>query len=136
MIKRANLAISQLLRLQEAAGSLNLGTLLIGFLYYFGLCIDFASVRLLLQGRDGNVGQILWRNEWQIKAPLWIEDPLRPGVNVGAGSFAMCHVQAAFVEMLELLTMPLPNASDDSTMSGVISSQKRPLPLLDRLFET
>ena len=38
---------------------------------------------------------------------------------------ALQNVQASFVEILEILTIPLPNASNNREISSVISSQKR-----------
>ena len=67
-------------------------------------------------------------DELRLKSPtpLSIEDPLRPGVNVGVGSFAIyAGFLAAFVEMLESLTIPPPNTSDNSEMSSVILGQNR-----------
>ncbi|XP_057867690.2 uncharacterized protein LOC131074957 isoform X1 [Cryptomeria japonica] len=132
VIKRAKYVIDQLLRLLDTSvGFPNLGTLLLGFLTYFGSFIDFSRMRIVLQGKDGNPGGIFWQSERQTPAPLYIEDPLRPGVNVGAGSFAMCHVQTAFVEMLQILTRPLP---DTLNHTKPISSQSNSLPYLDQLF--
>ncbi|KAH9305806.1 hypothetical protein KI387_010210 [Taxus chinensis] len=132
IIIRAKYAINQLLRfLDTSVGSPNLGTLLIGFLTYFGSHMDFSRMRIVLQDKDGNTGGIFQQCESESPVSLYIEDPLRPGFNVGAGSFAMHHVQAAFVEMLQILTSPLPDVSDPTKP---ISSQRNSLPFIDRLF--
>jgi hypothetical protein len=44
-----------------------------------------------LKGLDGSPGGKHQRRNRD--AALWIDDPLQPGLNVGAGSFGMCHVQ-------------------------------------------
>ena len=53
---------------------------------------DVSSNNLFyLKGLDGHPGGKCRRRNRHI--PMWIDDPLRPGVNVGAGSFGVCHVQ-------------------------------------------
>ena len=49
---------------------------------------------VFLKGVNGNPGGIFKRKDRH--CALWIDDPLRPGVNVGAGSFRMVHVQVKF----------------------------------------
>eukprot|EP00897_Mesotaenium_endlicherianum_P004874 jgi/Mesen1/4414/ME000225S03403 len=83
--------------LEELPGSMrsvpppNLGILLAGFLHMFGQDLDFS------RGKNGLVGGVFWHDPSTRPVALWIDDPLRPGYNVGAGSFAMWHVQVRTV---------------------------------------
>lgn len=110
-VRRAADLMGRVLSLWDSGGSPYLGTLLLGFLQTFGFELDLACERIVLKGIDGSPGGIFKRDDRHIA--LWIDDPLRPGVNVGAGSFGMFHVQAVFREMLqglvtgELLPSPL-----------------------------
>lgn len=51
-----------------------------------------------LKGIDGSPGGFLKRDDRHVA--LWIDDPLRPGVNIGAGSFGMVHVQVYFFGLI------------------------------------
>ena len=46
---------------------------------------------IILKGIDGSLGGIYKREDPHIA--LWIDDPLRPGVNIGAGSYGMGRVR-------------------------------------------
>ena len=46
-----------------------------------------------LQGTANLPGGVFLRDITMAQAALWIDDPLRFGMNIGAGSFAMWHVQ-------------------------------------------
>jgi hypothetical protein len=50
-----------------------------------------------LKGTNGNPGGIFKREDRH--CALWIDDPLHPGVNVGAGSFGMVHVQVLLYQI-------------------------------------
>ncbi|MCO5562331.1 hypothetical protein L7F22_015957 [Adiantum nelumboides] len=110
-VRKAACVIEKVLALWEAGGVAYLGTLLLGFLRTFGFEHDLAREKIVLKGIDGSPGGIFKRDNRHIA--LWIDDPLRPGVNIAAGSFGMCQVQAAFREMLlalvngQLLMVPL-----------------------------
>lgn len=45
------------------------------------------------QGRNGSSGGLFWPDKASRPLALCIDDPLRPGANIGAGSFNMFHVQ-------------------------------------------
>ncbi|KAI5075289.1 hypothetical protein GOP47_0009365 [Adiantum capillus-veneris] len=110
-VRKAANVLDKVLALWEGGGVAYLGTLLLGFLRTFGFERDLAREKIVLKGIDGSPGGIFKRDNRHIA--LWIDDPLRPGVNIAAGSFGMCQVQAAFREMLlalvngQMLTMPL-----------------------------
>lgn len=110
-VRKAARVIEKVLALWESGGVAYLGTLLLGFLRTFGFEHDLAREKIVLKGFDGSPGGIYKRDNRHIA--LWIDDPLRPGVNIAAGSFGMCQVQAAFREMLlaltsgQMLTVPL-----------------------------
>lgn len=123
--------IEQLLASMHYVASPNLGTLLIGFLQIFGWAIDFTQVRLVTKGNGGS-GGLFYHDKTSSPAPLTIDDPLRPGANIGAGSFNMHQVQGAMQEMFHILIRPLPAAS--SNRVGTLSGRRRSLPLLDQLF--
>ena len=59
--------------------------------------LTFLKYLVFLKGVNGNPGGIFKRKDRH--CALWIDDPLRPGINVGAGSFRMVHVQVLFYEM-------------------------------------
>lgn len=101
-VRRAADVMERVLTLWDSGGSPYLGILLLGFLQTFGFVLDLSSEKIVLKGIDGSPGGIFKRNNRHVA--LWIDDPLRPGVNVGAGSFGMFHVQEAFREMLLVLT--------------------------------
>ncbi|CAI5475418.1 unnamed protein product, partial [Closterium sp. Yama58-4] len=103
----------------------NLGVLLIGFLHLFGQEIDLSRVRLILRGLNGMPGGVFWRDPSMPPAALWIDDPLRPGANIGSGSFAMWHVQAAMREMLHVISKPI--ASPTTTAAAAPSPPAAPL---------
>lgn len=100
-VRKAASVIEKVLALWDAGGVAYLGTLLLGFLRTFGFERDLAREKIVLKGIDGSPGGIFKRDNKHIA--LWIDDPLRPGVNIAAGSFGMCQVQAAFREMLMAL---------------------------------
>lgn len=52
-------------------------------------------VIFLLQGNGGS-GGLFYHDKTSSPAPLTIDDPLRPGANIGAGSFNMHQVQVYF----------------------------------------
>ncbi len=54
---------------------------------YVPFCLDG------LQGRNGTSGGLFWADKVSRPMTLCIDDPLRPGANIGAGSFNMFHVQ-------------------------------------------
>ena len=56
---------------------------------------------IILKGIDGSLGGIYKREDPHIA--LWIDDPLRPGVNIGAGSYGMVHVQVHLIPFYECL---------------------------------
>jgi hypothetical protein len=92
-IRRAGGIVEELLASMQSLPSPNLGLLLIGFLQSFGREIDFSHVRLVLKGRNGSSGGLFWPDKASRPLALCIDDPLRPGANIGAGSFNMFHVQ-------------------------------------------
>ncbi|CAK9272135.1 unnamed protein product [Sphagnum jensenii] len=124
----------ELLASMQSLPSPNLGLLLIGFLQSFGREIDFSHVRLVLKGRNGSSGGLFWPDKSSRPLALCIDDPLRPGANIGAGSFNMFHVQLAMQEMLQVLTRSLEVTSSERV--GMGPGRRRPLPLLDQLFLT
>lgn len=111
----------------------NLGLLLIGFLQTFGREIDFSHVRLVLKGRNGTSGGLFWADKVSRPMTLCIDDPLRPGANIGAGSFNMFQVQVAMQDMLQMLTRSLGVTSSDR-VDNTDPSCRRRLRLLDQLF--
>lgn len=102
-VRRAAGTVERVLSFWNQNGSIQLGALLIGFLYSFGYR-DLSSDKIVLKGTDGSAGGFFKRDDKHVA--LWIDDPLRPGINIGAGSFCMVHVQTAFKEMLEVLRRP------------------------------
>ncbi|GAQ80715.1 Nucleotidyl transferase domain containing protein [Klebsormidium nitens] len=112
----------------------NLGALLIGFLHLFGNELDLATVRLVLKS-NGQNGGIFYHDKLTRPVALWIDDPLRPGANIGAGSFAMYNVQAALREMLKFLSTPRvapPRFTDESSLIEQLFSQVYPERVLSR----
>lgn len=101
-VRRAAGTIERVLCLWDQTGSPQLGALLLGFLQTFGCVRDLSREKIVLKGIDGSPGGFFDRDDRHVA--LWIDDPLRPGVNIGAGSFGMVHVQAAFKQMLGVLT--------------------------------
>eukprot|EP00250_Pteridium_aquilinum_P012734 c20909_g2_i1 orf=1045-3201(+) len=99
-VRRAAGTIQRVLSLWGQS-RLQLGALLLGFLQTFGCEWDLSCEKIVLKGADGSPGGFFSRDDRHVA--LWIDDPLRPGVNIGAGSFGMVHVQAAFKEMLQVL---------------------------------
>ncbi|KAH7447957.1 hypothetical protein KP509_01G129400 [Ceratopteris richardii] len=95
-------AIDKILSLWETGGASPLGDLLLNFLRMFGFEHDLAREKIVLNQLDGSPGGIFKRNNQHIA--LWIDDPLRPGVNIAGGSFRMFQVQAAFRELFLALT--------------------------------
>lgn len=108
------------------------GILLVGFLQAFGHEIDFSRVRLVLKSDNGLQDGVFWHDPSQRPTALWIDDPLRPGANIGAGSFAIWHVQAAFRDLLISVTrpqqFPFPPKGEEE------SRRKRSLFLLEQAF--
>ncbi|CAK9859660.1 unnamed protein product [Sphagnum jensenii] len=132
-IRRAGGIVEELLISMQSVPPPNLGLLLIGFLQSFGREIDFSHVRLVLKGRNGTGGGLFWADKVSQPMTLCIDDPLRPGANIGAGSFNIFHVQVAMQDMLQMLTRSLGVTSServDNTDPGC----RRPLRLLDQLF--
>eukprot|EP00249_Psilotum_nudum_P030610 c43397_g1_i1 orf=1-1077(+) len=104
LVKRATDVVDKVLLSWHSCGSPFLGVLLLGFLQTFGFELDLSTVKIVLKGAGGSPGGIFERDGNTRHLALWIDDPLRPGINVGAGSYAMGHVQVAFQEMLQILT--------------------------------
>ncbi|KAH7291470.1 hypothetical protein KP509_29G018000 [Ceratopteris richardii] len=110
-VRKAAGVIDRVLMLWEAGGVAFLGNLLLGFLKKFGFDHDLAREKIVLSSTDGRPGGIFKRDNCHIA--LWIDDPMRPGINIAAGSFAMCQVQAAFRELFcalvngQVLSAPL-----------------------------
>ncbi|KAG0616580.1 hypothetical protein M758_5G126500 [Ceratodon purpureus] len=123
--------VEQLMASMHSVASPNLGTLLIGFLHIFGWAIDFTQVRLVTKGNGGN-GGLFYHDKTSGPVALTIDDPLRPGANIGAGSFNMHRVQGAMQEMFCILTRPPAVASPE--IVGMGPDRRRALPLLDQLF--
>lgn len=101
-VRRAADAVEKVLSLWDHEGSPYLGTLLLGFLQTFGFELDLSREKIVLKGIDGSPGGCFKRDDRHVA--LWIDDPLRPGVNIGAGSYGMVHVQSAFKELLQSVT--------------------------------
>eukprot|EP00850_Spirogloea_muscicola_P006828 SM000033S12349 [mRNA] locus=s33:280481:289861:+ [translate_table: standard] len=123
----------------QSIPSPNLGVLLLSFLHIFGGELDFSQLRLVLKSqRDPG----LFLADPQARpAALWIDNPLRPGSNIGAGSFAMWHVQAAWRDMLHCLAslslggLELKDAAVTAKASSWLGRRRGgPLPLLDHVF--
>ncbi|KAJ7544154.1 hypothetical protein O6H91_09G066300 [Diphasiastrum complanatum] len=131
-VRREWSIVDNLLDSLQSASSLNLGSLLIGFLHIFGQEIELSQVRIVLKGKKGSAGGIFHHEMDTPPVSLWIDDPFHPGANVGAGSFAMQHVQAAMRDMLCVLTRPPSVLSARRLQSH--SGLRQPLPLLDQLF--
>lgn len=123
--------MEQLLTSMHTVSSPNLGTLLIGFLFVFGWAIDFTQVRLVTKGVGGS-GGLFYLDKASGPVALTIDDPLRPGANIGAGSFNMHRVQGAMQEMFCILTRLAPVSSLE--IVGMGPGRRRVLPLLDQLF--
>lgn len=110
-VRKAANAIEKVLSFWDVVVEASLGKLLLGFLLTFGFERDLAREKIVLKGMDGSPGGIFKRDSKHIA--VWIDDPLRPGVNIAAGSFGIRGVQAAFKEMHcallsgQLLTTPL-----------------------------
>ncbi|MCO5575584.1 hypothetical protein L7F22_029386 [Adiantum nelumboides] len=100
-VRRAADTIERVLCLWDQNGLPQLGALLLGFLQTFGCLRDLSREKIVLKGIDGSPGGFFGRDDRHVA--LWIDDPLRPGVNIGAGSFGMVHVQNAFKQMLQVL---------------------------------
>ncbi|KAH7425844.1 hypothetical protein KP509_11G073500 [Ceratopteris richardii] len=132
-VKRAASTIDRVLRLWNPNGSLQLGRLLIGFLQTFGCVRDLSREKIVLRGLDGSPGGFFPRDNRHVA--LWIDDPLRPGVNVGAGSFGMIHVQNAFKQMCDVLlgcpSVLTPLQCEDKDCQDLVTMSE--LPYLGRL---
>ncbi|MCO5557022.1 hypothetical protein L7F22_010577 [Adiantum nelumboides] len=101
-VRRAADAVERVVSFWDQDGSLHLGVFLLGFLQTFGFVLDLSREKIVLKGIDGSPGGFFKRDDRHVA--LWIDDPLRPGVNIGAGSFGMVHVQAAFKELFQSVT--------------------------------
>ncbi|KAH7331649.1 hypothetical protein KP509_20G045600 [Ceratopteris richardii] len=101
-VKQAADIIQSVLSFWDKERSCILGVLLLDFLQMFGFERDLSCEKLVLKGMDGSPGGIFKREDRHVA--LWIDDPLRRGVNIGGGSFGMVHVQAAFRELFQCLT--------------------------------
>jgi hypothetical protein len=55
------------------------------------------------------------------KVPLWIDDPLNPGQNIGQNSFAMYRVKASFEMAFHTLNPPYSYASVRSYLGRILS---------------
>ncbi|KAH8950107.1 hypothetical protein BDL97_10G066900 [Sphagnum fallax] len=132
-IRRAGGIVEELLISMQSVPPPNLGLLLIGFLQSFGREIDFSHVRLVLKGRNGTGGGLFWADKVSRPMTLCIDDPLRPGANIGAGSFNIFHVQVAMQDMLQMLTRSL-GVTSSERVDNTDPSCRRPLRLLDQLF--
>ncbi|KAH9550323.1 hypothetical protein CY35_10G065600 [Sphagnum magellanicum] len=132
-IRRAGGIVEELLISMQSVPPPNLGLLLIGFLQSFGREIDFSHVRLVLKGRNGTGGGLFWADKVSRPMALCIDDPLRPGANIGAGSFNMFHVQVAMQDMLQMLTRSL-GVTSSERVDNTDPSCRQPLRLLDQLF--
>eukprot|EP00249_Psilotum_nudum_P024726 c29277_g2_i1 orf=654-3620(+) len=136
LVRRAANVVDRVLAAWRSSGSSFLGTLLLGFLQTFGFELDLSTAKIVLKSADAPGGAFP-RDSSTRHMALWIDDPLRPGVNVGAGSYGMCHVQAAFREMLHLLTnrqvFIAPSQNNERIYSDMPEIQS--LHYLSRLFE-
>ncbi|XP_024519511.1 uncharacterized protein LOC9629856 isoform X2 [Selaginella moellendorffii] len=140
LISRAWRIVDDLLVSLQAPGAPNLGTLLIGFLHIFGQEFDFSRAKIVLKGSNGSSGGMFALEPSFQPTSLWIDDPLKPGMNVGAGSFAMSSVQAAMRDMLFVLAKPQQDQHQDQQQENhKLHQQDRrrnsPLPHLDQLFQ-
>ncbi|KAJ7527289.1 hypothetical protein O6H91_16G047000 [Diphasiastrum complanatum] len=129
LLDRADHLVTEVLGSMEFSATPNLGTLLLGFLHTFGHSINLSCVRLVLKGAEGSLSGIIPREPTARPIALWIDDPLNPGANVGAGSFNMWHVQAAMRDMLHVLTKP--NLTSSLPSQHDVGPNRR---LLDELF--
>ncbi|KAJ7184006.1 hypothetical protein O6H91_Y539800 [Diphasiastrum complanatum] len=67
------------------------------FLHIFGTEIELSQVRIVLKVKKA-VREAFFHHEMDTPpVSLWIDDPFHPGANVGAGSFAMQHVQVGYL---------------------------------------
>eukprot|EP00850_Spirogloea_muscicola_P010661 SM000063S20051 [mRNA] locus=s63:532722:538762:+ [translate_table: standard] len=124
----------------QSIPSPNLGVLLLSFLHIFGGELDFSQLRLVLKSQR-DPGGLFLADPQARPAALWIDNPLRPGSNIGAGSFAMWHVQAAWRDMLHCLAsvslggLELKDAAVAEKASSWLGRRRGgPLPLLDHVF--
>ena len=67
----------------------NLGALLLDFLELFGKKFDFSRTGISMS--SGSFFEL--SPAYAGKVPLWIDDPLNPGQNIGSNSFAMYRVK-------------------------------------------
>eukprot|EP00850_Spirogloea_muscicola_P019884 SM000201S05940 [mRNA] locus=s201:106313:116892:- [translate_table: standard] len=146
----------------QSIPSPNVGVLLLSFLHIFGGELDFSQLRLVLKvstcqtpaaglhrralapagpQSQRDPGGLFLADPQARPAALWIDNPLRPGSNIGAGSFAMWHVQAAWRDMLHCLAslslggLELKDAAVAAKASSWLGRRRGgPLPLLDHVF--
>jgi non-canonical poly(A) RNA polymerase PAPD5/7 len=98
----------------------NVGALLLDFLELFGKKFDFSRTGISMS--SGSFFEL--SPQYAGKVPLWIDDPLNPGANIGFNSFAMYRVKASFEMAFQTLNPPYSYLSVRSYLGRILSSSE------------